>query len=533
MSVKRAVSFSGVPKFQLSSTNYNGSISELWNTLGKIHHDHSTIDDPIYAGLIFSFAENSSSILFFVNTGSNALNVLKKEDLFSKSVSDEAIVGIKFKLEELQRPKTAIEINEFLKEALTIENILDVEKVMPEDAIVHPFVGLFTPVYSENINRKLLRIVLTDGTIDPVLDFLIRRLYNDSSRVVLKQLHGGFSAQTYQVDSYDAEGRKLRPTVLKTGNRDMIDREAKRCHDYAMPYILNNSAMVLGANFLGNIRALRYNFVGIDGDETKLKWLTSYYESWPIEKLEPLFDKIFLKILHPWYGQTIETKIFPFLDHDPTRTFFPHIYEEADQVLSISSNDQFVFLPELNEKRLNPYWFLKHVYPSRYETSLQFNTAICHGDLNMQNILLDEKMNVYLIDFSETRPRSVLTDFARLEAIFMLEYVHPQSTDELKTVAEFLVKFYSSANFIPNMEDYDWKALPDKMERNVAMIRKMRSYALESAKKLAVELPYYLALLEWTLPVVCYTSANDQQKRLSMIMSSLLCEKVEKLITTV
>jgi len=36
--------------------------------------------------------------------------------------------------------------------------------------------------------------------------------------------------------------------------------------------------------------------------------------------------------------------------------------------------------------------------------------------------LLDGEMNVYLIDFSETRPRSVVSDFARLEAIFMIEH---------------------------------------------------------------------------------------------------------------
>lgn len=528
MSFQSAFSFSGVPKFQLSSGDFKGSVKELWKTIVKIHEDHSTIDEPIAAGLIFNFADDAPSISFFVNRGSNSLNALRKEDLFSEFASDNAQLGITFKLEELHKPEATLGISEVLKEVLTIENILEVAPLSPDELIVHPFVGLFTPVYSENINRRLLRIVLTDGEIDPVVDFLVRRLYTDSSRVVLKQLHGGFSAQTYQVDSYDSESRKLRPTVLKTGSKDMIDREAKRCHDYAMPYILNNSAMVLGAEFLGNVGALRYNFVGIGGEESKLKWLTSYYEAWPIEELEPLFDKIFLKILHPWYGQSIETKIFPFLDHDPTQTFFPNICEEADQILSISTNDQFIFIPELNEERLNPYWFLKHEYPSRYETALQFNTSICHGDLNMQNILLDEKMNVYLIDFSETRPRSVVADFARLEAIFMLEYVHPKSADELKTIADFFKKFYSSDYFVPNIKDYAWDALPEKMKRNVAMVRKMRSYALDASKELTVELPYFLALLEWTLPVVCYSSVNDQQKRLSMIVSSLLCEQINK-----
>ncbi len=59
-------------------------------------------------------------------------------------------------------------------------------------------------------------------------------------------LHGGYSAETFQVDSYDREGRKMRPTVLKIAGRDIISREAERCTNYALPYIMNNSAMVFG-----------------------------------------------------------------------------------------------------------------------------------------------------------------------------------------------------------------------------------------------------------------------------------------------
>jgi len=47
-----------------------------------------------------------------------------------------------------------------------------------------------------------------------------------------------------------------------------------------------------------------------------------------------------------------------------------------------------------------------------------------------------------------------------------------------------------------------------------------------SAGEHDVTLPYFLALLEWVLPVVCYRSASDREKRLSMIVAGWLCEKV-------
>ena len=47
--------------------------------------------------------------------------------------------------------------------------------------------------------------------------------------------------------------------------------------------------------------------------------------------------------------------------------------------------------------------------------------AITHGDLNLRNVLVDERDNLYVIDFSETTTRNAVADFARLEPILKLE----------------------------------------------------------------------------------------------------------------
>jgi len=52
---------------------------------------------------------------------------------------------------------------------------------------------------------------------------------------------------------------------------------------------MNNSAMVLGTAFLCDTGVSVYNFVGIGGEQTQLKWLTHYFNTWPAEELEPLF----------------------------------------------------------------------------------------------------------------------------------------------------------------------------------------------------------------------------------------------------
>lgn len=438
-----------------------------------------------------------------------------------------SFAGFTFYLVQAEEITEETTLSEFLRRCLTFENITCVVLLQPEFLLENPFIWLFAPEeYADGKSGRLIIETAPGVVFEQHKRFLARLLYDDSARLVINPLHGGYSAQTYQVNSYDREGRKMRPTVLKIAGRSLITRESERCQKFALPYIFNNCAMVLGTAQYGETMALRYNFVGIGGESSQLKWLTHYYLESDIGFLEPLFDRIFLQILKPWYGQPVRKTIFPFQDHDPTRTFFPHIYQTAREVLGISDEEPYLQIPESGRPVLNPYRFLKQEYSRRQEWHTTYNTGICHGDLNMQNILLDEKMNIYLIDFSETRPRPVISDFARLEAIFLVDNAPVESEEDMAAYLEFIKRFYDCDNLGDRpVVDYTGKHL-QKVAKNAALTIKMRQYAFVSAGDDRDMVPYYLALLEWVLPIVCYTSMPYALKRLSMIVSSLLCEKV-------
>ncbi|MBN1199910.1 MAG: phosphotransferase, partial [Bacteroidales bacterium] len=240
----------------------------------------------------------------------------------------------------------------------------------------------------------------------------------------------------------------------------------------------------------------------------------------------PLFDKIFLQILNPWYGQPVSKTIYPFQDHDPTLTFFPHIYQNVSDLFSVSPDDKYLSVAEIDRAILNPYWFLKHEYPRRRDWGIPYFTGICHGDLNMQNILLDESMNVYLIDFSETRPRSIISDFARLEAIFLIDNAPLGDNTDMADYLGFIQQFYSPTrlNELPEVR-YEGK-YPETVNKNAALALKMRKYAISSTKEHPDMIPYYFALLEWVTPIVCFSTIPLLKKRLAMIVSSLLSEKL-------
>jgi len=461
---------------------------------------------------------------------SNRLNESGFHELTGLSALNEngiCLWGARFEINEIVKNFNNPSLSSLIKETLTLDNIINVQPIDLSEILSEPLTWLFVSEKLEDASNHRIKIEApADFFSEPYKAFLTRRLYGDSVRVVIKPLHGGYSAQTFQVASYDKDGRRLRPTVLKIANRAMITREADRCKQYSLPYIFNNSAMVLGTEFFGDFGALCYNFVGIGGEQTQLKWLTKYFEEWAFDKLEPLFDKTFIQILNPWYGQPVRKSIYPFLDHDPTLTFFPNLWESATKQFSISSDEPYITLEETGQKLVNPYWFLKHEYKKRRETAIDYYTSICHGDLNMQNILLDQDMNVYLIDFSETRPRSVVSDFARLEAIFMIEHAPTDNVDEMREIVEFVNRFYSIDRLDQLPENTYQGTHAGVMDRNVSLTLKMREYALRCTNGDTNLVPYYMALLEWILPIVCYYSATDEHKRLSMIVAGLLCEKV-------
>jgi len=141
-------------------------------------------------------------------------------------------------------------------------------------------------------------------------------------------------------------------------------------------------------------------------------------------------------------------------------------------------------------------------------------------------------MNVYLIDFSETKPRSVISDFARLEAIFMVERAPLGNEEEIKSMIEFATRFYGIARLDQIPENSYNGSGAETVKKNLALTLKMREYAIKSTGGNTNLAPYYFAMLEWTLPIVCFY-VSPEHKRFSMIVAGLLCEKVMEMMREV
>ncbi|MDP3831644.1 MAG: phosphotransferase, partial [Ignavibacteriaceae bacterium] len=329
---------------------------------------------------------------------------------------------------------SAIEGNErdlIINNIVSSNSITSIGELESDRTFKSAKIWLYIPDKIIDAENDRIKIELDeDVDLSHEFEIIMRNIYSDCSSIHVKLLTGGYSAKTFLINGFDFSGKRIIPTVLKLGSLDLIKREVDRYNEFVQRFILNNSVSVLGSFYYGNYGGVRYNFVGITGPESKLRWLRLHYQEKPIEEFLDLMKKIFTGILLPWYGQPRLELMYPFKEHDPTKVFFPHIEQEALSVLGISSDEETFYIPEIGRDVVNPYWYLKHKYTEYQNNSKLWYKCISHGDLNLQNILIDESNNIYVIDFSETKIRNAVSDFARIEPIVRIENVRIESDED-------------------------------------------------------------------------------------------------------
>jgi anti-anti-sigma factor len=389
-------------------------------------------------------------------------------------------------------------------------------------------VWVFAPGKLRDGIDKLLTVnVEGDGEWRPEWDAIVRRLYHDCGSVTLTPLPGGFMSSTYKAVAYDHDGRRTLPSVVKIGPVALTRREQQANREYVSRFILNNGTSVLGDAQHGEWAGLRYNFLGVNGPESRLVWLYDQYLQRSTPEVLALIERLFTRVLKPWYAQPRWEQISLYRDHTPLR-LFPSVIETGEQVLGISADTKEFVCAELGVTLPNPFWFLKHEYPKRAAESRLWYTAVSHGDLNLRNVLVDERDNLYVIDFSETHPRNAVSDFARLEPVLKFEMTRIETDDDVRSLVEF-EQGLTSVSSLDEAPPFVYRGDDPLVSRAHAAITLLRRYADRATLFELDIVPYWVAMLEWTYAVVCYRQVTARHKRYAACSAALICRSILQL----
>ena len=361
---------------------------------------------------------------------------------------------------------------------------------------------------------------------DDDTELLVRTLYADCKHVHLARLAGGFSAATWLVASSDAAGRQHLPTVLKVGPPAMMNRENAAHENYVRPFILNNASVALGNATQGDSVGLRYNFVGITGDTQGLQTLMRRWNAGEGDAVTELFGQLARNTLRPWYGQARRQPTRLYAHHTPLH-LFTGLLGVARDFLPHDLQQPRLFCAPLGRELPNPWWFLEHRWSRLHEHTIDCPVGITHGDLNLNNVLSDERGNLYVIDFSETRERSVASDFARNEPVVLLEQATLESDEDvarfLRDVELCYVRPATGTGLLP--------ALPEKLETvnaiRLAFLRQQRQLASDYLGADAPLQAWLLPVLEWTLPITLFGNRPERMRRTATWVAALQLELLQ------
>ncbi|NLG34575.1 MAG: STAS domain-containing protein [Lentisphaerae bacterium] len=430
------------------------------------------------------------------------------------------------------RPVDARDPQALLTETLDPDRFLGVAALPPDTRIGPASVWIYLPDEIRPAAETRLKIETDDDLVFPdEWDLITRRIYSDARRVVLTRMSGGYSATTMRAESVDAEGRRMIPTVLKISTLLLTHAEMSAYHEHVKKFILNNSTVIMGYAAQGSWAGLRYNFVGVNGPGSTLAWFSDHYNRRPTEELVPIVDAVFGQVLWPWYGQTQREVLRPFEQHAPATRFFSDIPGEAQRVLGISPDAPLLPCDALGRDLPNPFHFLRHEFPRLQSWARPWYSCITHGDLNLNNILIDEKENIYVIDFSETRPRNALSDFARIEPVITLQATR---LDNERDMTDLLVFLDGLVSVSPLKDDPPLRYTGDDpmVEKAWRVLCQLRQYARKTVGGDDQPLFYWLPMLEWTIPCVYFAQLSPLRKRLWAFFAALLCEQIQACLQT-
>ena len=268
----------------------------------------------------------------------------------------------------------------------------------------------------KSILSDFLRDNITD--LETIIKKITFRTHNMESNIlidkaILKPLISGFSgSEVYKMNLYTNKGLSCINTVLKTTNKlKDAEEEIKNYLEYVKWYLPYSwRPELIGYSFSKTLGVICYSFA-YDNEKDFLS-LTDYLLQKDFDKLSLTIEKIFKPNFQRWYHKS---NIVVEKDSSLTDYYFNKWFsnrKHGDNLLQNIINEYFAKddknLIKDYSQNIGKYLFGNLSY-------VKYQTCICHGDLNSNNILISDDEQLTFIDFKDTKRGHVFEDFIVFE----------------------------------------------------------------------------------------------------------------------
>jgi hypothetical protein len=354
-------------------------------------------------------------------------------------------------------------------------------------------------------------------------------LFRDCKSIRIKELSGGYSgSKVLFVNSVDRHGFQLAPTIMKLDSMEKIGKERVGFEKVQyilgphVPKIVNSVETEKGAgirysfammNKNSNARTFKEFFMSVKGTKKDISRLEKNVSILFDEILTPLYSNWTLEKKQLWSSNTftpercskIRDNIMKILGHEPRgdTISFKGVGDFANPTLFYS------------EKNINELLKRKVSYVRQ---------ALSHGDLNAGNIILDDNLNMWLIDFSHTDYYyHVIQDIVKLENDLKFIHTPIDSNEELSQLVEFERILMRQKKLSDNIRLPGMLAKNKKIARLHKTVRMLREFAFRVSADEDMN-NYRIPQLRYSAHNLGFDESDAMQKKYALISTSMLCE---------
>jgi hypothetical protein len=359
------------------------------------------------------------------------------------------------------------------------------------------------------------------------LDDLLCRLFHKADSILVHPMTPGRSgASVLKIQPFFASGPGA-AVVVKFGDFRQIDQEYRNYLEYVQDYVGGGRHTAVAAlrrtPLLGGII---YSVMGGPAGVSYTS-LGDYYRNSTIDDIRKVLDHLFLETCENWYKN--RTTLQP---RNLTQEYesllncsvdkLQHALEERLDTGVSAEGLRFAGLPTASDF-VNPIAVLADkqlVYPAV--------TAITHGDLNENNVLVDENKYVWLIDFMRTGYGHILRDLAELESVVRLHLLEAKAATlpERLAMERLLVQtdHFSHAERLAGELPTENEALA-KAFHTCIHLRKIAHQVLRAGPYDTMD-DYWVALLYFALNTIRFYSLSKLQREHALLSASILAQRL-------
>lgn len=318
------------------------------------------------------------------------------------------------------------------------------------------------------------------------------------------------------------EGDRV-PVVLKIAARKKIETEAENYHTYIEGQLGGLRHARLERHIvLWEVGTAVYSFIGTQHDQLPTSFADYYVRVWDDKAIQQILRELFGMVWSRLYHRSAQVVPGDLALYDQYDTVWSH---RLRRYLPFYTNlSRAIYFPGLQIPLLNPVvWALENSARSAVHG---MRTAITHGDLHADNLLVDEDGHCWVIDFERSGRGPILQDFVELETdiVTRLIEIPPNNLSLLYDLACVLA---APAN--PTAPLRPTLSLLDSAPAAKAMktITFLRSLAQEQTRYVDSR-EYLWGLLLNTLFLVTLLPEKDPRHTRALLFGSVLCERLDQ-----